>query len=684
MQKKKFTMKRLLAVPGIIFLISFMALNCMQGSSQSDKSEPVTVAAYYFPNYHPNDPRNQKLKGKGWSEWELVKNARPRFKSHQQPNIPLWGYTDESDPRIMAQKIDAAAAHGIDAFIFDWYWYDDGPYLEQALDEGFLKAANNDLLKFSLMWANHDWIDIQPYKKDTPKKVLWEGNVKQETFDQICDYVIQTYFKHPSYWKIEGRPYFSVYELNKLIESFGTIEATRHALDQFRIKAKQAGFPDIHLNAVVWGRSIIPGEQKPADPAQVVSRLGFNSVTSYVWIHHVALPDQQTDYSYVQEAYFKYWAKAESLFEVPYYPNVTMGWDSSPRADQEDPFGNYGYPFMNVISGNTPERFQKALEATKQRLLESGAPPIITINCWNEWTEGSYLEPDTRHKMAYLEAVRNVFGGPDRKSGAGDDQLNALSRAPAKKLPLDGEIFTIQGQTAFLILPEAVKSSHSMPWVWYAPTLPGLPGEEEKWMFEKFLEKGIAIAGVDVGESYGSPWGRAVYTSFFNELVNHRNLAKKACLLARSRGGLMLYNWAAEHAESVACIAGIYPVCNLNSYPGLEQACGAYNMSAEDLAAHVEEHNPVDRLTSLVKAKVPVFHIHGDSDTVVPLPDNSGELAKRYKTKGGNIVLKVIKGRGHDMWPGWFHSQELVDFVITHAQHVHTNKVAPSQMEERQ
>jgi predicted esterase len=90
-------------------------------------------------------------------------------------------------------------------------------------------------------------------------------------------------------------------------------------------------------------------------------------------------------------------------------------------------------------------------------------------------------------------------------------------------------------------------------------------------------------------------------------------------------------------------------------------------MSAEELAANIKEHNPVDRLTSLVKAKVPVFHIHGDSDTVVPLPDNSGQLAKRYKAEKGNIVLKVIKGRGHDMWPGWFHSQELVDFIITRA-----------------
>ena len=115
-----------------------------------------TVACYYFPNYHV-DPRNEAQHGPGWSEWELVKCARPRFKGHQQPKVPLWGYVDEADPQVMAKKIDAAADHGINAFIFDWYWYENKPFLERCLNEGFLKAHNNHRLKFSLMWACHDW-----------------------------------------------------------------------------------------------------------------------------------------------------------------------------------------------------------------------------------------------------------------------------------------------------------------------------------------------------------------------------------------------------------------------------------------------------------------------------------------------------------------------------------------------
>ena len=81
-------------------------------------------------------------------------------------------------------------------------------------------------------------------------------------------------------------------------------------------------------------------------------------------------------------------------------------------------------------------------------------------------------------------------------------------QAAEKRLPLKGEVFTVQERTAFLILPEESKAGQPIPWVWYAPTLPGLPASSEKWMFERFLKEGIAIAGVDVGESYGRPEGK--------------------------------------------------------------------------------------------------------------------------------------------------------------------------------
>ncbi|HNY26701.1 MAG TPA: glycoside hydrolase family 99-like domain-containing protein [Candidatus Sumerlaeota bacterium] len=400
------------------------AFRALDQPTPSPKAPSFTVAAYYFPNYHPSDARNNKKWGRPWTEWELVRAAKPRFPGHQQPNVPLWGETDESDPKAMAQKIAAAADHGINAFIFDWYYYDDGPFLNKGLDEGFLGAPNNQRLKFALMWANHDWLDIHPYTRPQPARLLYPGKVKPETFDAICRLVIEKYFKHPSYWTLDGKPYFSIYELNKLLENFGSVEATRAALDRFRQMARDAGLPGLHLNAVVWGQPILPGESTPVDAADLVKRLGFDSVTSYVWIHHVPLNDQKTDYGWAQQEYGKYWEKARGMFGVPYFPNVSVGWDSSPRADQSQEFGNTGYPFTNTISGNTPERFRDALAETKKKLIEQNGPYVLTVNSWNEWTEGSYLEPDTRNGLKYLEAVQSVFKAqektPTQSVGAGD------------------------------------------------------------------------------------------------------------------------------------------------------------------------------------------------------------------------------------------------------------------------
>ena len=395
----------------VVITVAMGLLLDLRAADKTGDLNGITVASYYFGNYHPGDPRNEKNKGKGWAEWELVRAAKPRFPGHQQPKVPLWGYEDESDPKVMEKKIDAAADHGVNVFIFDWYYYNDGPFLDRPIDNGFLKAANNSRIKFAFMWANHDWIEIHPYKRGAPRKTLYPGAVTPENFDKICDHVIKNYFSHPSYWKIGGKPYFSFYELTKLLEGFGSVSATRAALDRFREKVKAAGFPGLNINAVVWGRPILPAEKKPADTRQLVKDLGFDSVTSYVWIHHVGLDKQVTDYNDVRDKYFAYWEQAEKLFDVPYYPNVSMGWDSSPRAAQEDEFGNFGYPFMNTIGNNTPDNFRTALEMTKKRLMARPADQrIFNINCWNEWTEGSYLEPDMISGMKYLEAVRDVFG----------------------------------------------------------------------------------------------------------------------------------------------------------------------------------------------------------------------------------------------------------------------------------
>ncbi|MBO5680908.1 MAG: glycoside hydrolase family 99-like domain-containing protein [Lentisphaeria bacterium] len=371
------------------------------------------LGCYYFPNYHTDDARNTAFHGAGWSEWEVVKQAVPRFEGHDQPRIPTWGYTDEKDPAAMAQKIDAAADAGIDVFIFDWYYYDDGPFLNRGLEEGFFNAPNRSRMKFCTMWANHDWVDIHPaVLKNYP--LLYGGLVTPETFRKICKLHIEDYFRRPEYFCLDGKPYFSIYELSKFVAIFGSVEGAKQALEQFRQDCVAAGLPGVHLNASVWGKPIVPGEETPSDPGDLARELGFDSTASYVWAHHSWQPGPTADYLPFRDGYLQFWNEFTANHPgLEYYPNATVGWDSTPRTRADQPWtGCDGYPFGCCMINNTPERFKQALKDIKTQLEESSQKTkFMTINSWNEWTEGSYLEPDNVNGTGFLDAVKEVFKG---------------------------------------------------------------------------------------------------------------------------------------------------------------------------------------------------------------------------------------------------------------------------------
>ena len=118
------------------------------------RKRPEVVVVYY-PHWHNYD-HGSSWKGEGWTEWEGLKSAVPRFPGHHQPLKPSWGCFDESDPKWSQREIELTVGHGIDVFLFDWYWYSGVKNMEEALEKGFLQARNRDRMKFALMWANHD------------------------------------------------------------------------------------------------------------------------------------------------------------------------------------------------------------------------------------------------------------------------------------------------------------------------------------------------------------------------------------------------------------------------------------------------------------------------------------------------------------------------------------------------
>ena len=224
-------------------------------------------------------------------------------------------------------------------------------------------------------------------------------------------------------------------------------------------------------------------------------------------------------------------------------------------------------------------------------------------------------------------------------------------------------IIEIGKHKGFILQPAKPAVDGARPWVWYAPTIGSHPNKTNEWVLRKLLDRGFYVCGVNVGESYGSPAGRKVYSEFHQQVVREYKLEAKARLLAQSRGGLMLYNWAAENPDKVRCIVGIYPVCDLRSYPGLSNAAGAYGMTPAELEKQLTQHNPIDRLEPLAKAGVPILHIHGNADTVVPLEKNSQILLDRYRALSGKMKLIVVPGKGHAEIPEYFQEPRLVQFL---------------------
>jgi predicted esterase len=243
--------------------------------------------------------------------------------------------------------------------------------------------------------------------------------------------------------------------------------------------------------------------------------------------------------------------------------------------------------------------------------------------------------------------------------------LLALPLLAQETLPRNAETFDVSGHKA--VLYAAPKPAQGKPWVWYAPTLNGGVSLAGRPMyFEAFMKAGIGIAGFDLGEVRGSPASTAKFTLFYEAMVK-RGFSSKPILLGQSRGGMMTLAWAFRNPDKVRAWVGIYPVCNLASWPlknSKPQTLADFAMSEADLLAKLKEFNPIDNLAGLAANKVPMFAVHGDSDVVVPYDLNTQLLKERYEAAGGSFRVKVIPGEGHKVGPSFFECQELVDFVV--------------------
>ena len=359
------------------------------------------IAAYIWPAYTGDEPRTRMFWPEGQGEWQTVKKATAKYEGHQWPRKPLWGYVNEADPTVMEMEIGEAVRHGVNVFIYDWYWFDGRPFLENCLNDGFLKAKNNKDMRFYLMWANHNadhlW-NRELSGSDCGSTVIWKGSVDREEFRKVTRRMCDRYFHLDNYYKIDGCPVLMIYEMSTLLEGLGGVEGVADALAEFREYVKSQGFPNVHLQFTARIDDLpAPGEgERPH--VTTMERVGADSFTHYQFVHYLYM---DRDFREIAEDAKSYRARIDETIQLPYFAHVSCGWDTNPRFLKLMP---------GIVKNNTPENFERALRDAKGYVdSHPDRAPLITVNSWNEWTETSYLEPDDLYGYGYLEAIKKVF-----------------------------------------------------------------------------------------------------------------------------------------------------------------------------------------------------------------------------------------------------------------------------------
>ncbi|MDZ7617183.1 MAG: glycoside hydrolase family 99-like domain-containing protein, partial [Patescibacteria group bacterium] len=290
------------------------------GAADGAGAKRPDVMAVYYPHWHGYD-HGSAWKGEGWTEWEGLKAAVPRFPGHHQPLKPTWGCFDESDPKWVAREIDLAANHGIDVFLYDWYWYSGVQNMQEALEQGFLKAANRDRMKFALMWANHDRRDqfCPEFGKD---RTVWlPSRHSPRDLNRVIDYCVEHYFREPNYYRAQGGLFFSIFQPTKFVAELGGPQQTRSLFAEIDARLRQADLPPMHWNGMV-------SEPKAA---AILEEAGFRSTCRYNVNSAMKFgPDLIEQYEDVMAAHREHWTRmrASSLVDLPV---ATMGWDVTPR-----------------------------------------------------------------------------------------------------------------------------------------------------------------------------------------------------------------------------------------------------------------------------------------------------------------------------------------------------------------
>lgn len=355
----------------------------------------MRIAAYVYPGWHPVPERDVAFHP-GFTEWELVANCRPRFEGHHQPRVPLLGRYDDRDAEEVGRRVALAMRHGVDAFVYGFFWCRGKRVFQDGLDRGLLGSASGQRVPFAVMWANRMPRRVLPVRRSDVAVIDPSRLVSSDVDDFVAliAYLAERYFQRENYVCVDGNPYFSIFDTTFFVRELG-IEGATEAIARARAWLHERGFPGLHLAAIDPSRETIGHLEK----------IGFDSVTHYVLLPDWKGPPEQ-DYAARARLCASQWASFAERSHLPYMPSISPGWDASPRAADFGKERPGKYPWSPVVTGEHPDHFNDAVARAVQFANRTrGDDPLVFVASLNEWSEGHYLEPDVRFGEGWLQAL---------------------------------------------------------------------------------------------------------------------------------------------------------------------------------------------------------------------------------------------------------------------------------------
>ncbi len=358
----------------------------------------IKPIALYLPQYHAIK-ENDEWWGQGFTEWTNVRKAKPLFKEHYQPHIPLHNnYYDLVDIEVMERQAQLAKEYGIYGFCFYHYWFNGKLLLERPL-HNMLEAGKPDF-PFCLCWANENWTRTWDGQE---KEVLMKQKYSLEDDRDHIKYLIQ-FFKDDRYIKVGNKPVFLMYrsELHPNINK---------ATEIWQEEARKAGFEGLFLIRMEnFEKNMEPslhgfdaGMEFAPDTFYQGKKIAKSNMFSYVinkTLHNLNLKQS----AHYEHGIWSYEVLRDNMIKKPifnykYFRCVCPSWDNSARRKSK----------AALYTGSHPHLFKswvkEMVDFTKRNHNES--EQFLFINAWNEWGEGCHLEPDEKWGYQYLEALRD-------------------------------------------------------------------------------------------------------------------------------------------------------------------------------------------------------------------------------------------------------------------------------------